>query len=81
MRCIVPSSLLEHAARLGPEIIPLHLLDQVEGAGDGQPAEPVLAFEIRHARLQLVLEEELRPLGAQHFVDGRVERPRQPVNR
>ena len=50
----------EHARGLGAEIIPLHLLHQVQGPGDGQPAEPVLAFEDRHAGFRLVLEEDLR---------------------
>ena len=47
----------EHPIGFRLEIIPLHLLHQIQRPGDGQPAQAILAFQHGNAGFQLVLEE------------------------
>jgi len=65
---------------LSLEIVPLYLLDQVQRASDGKPAAAILALEDRHSRLLLVFEEYVLAVRSEHFVDGCVQRPGEPVN-
>ena len=71
----------EQTLGLRPEIIPLHQFDEIEGSGNGQPAQTVLAFEDGNPGLQLVFQKDILVIGAEHFVNGRVQHPGQAVNR
>ena len=55
------------------EIIPLQLLNQIERAGDRQPAQPILALEDRHAGLGLEFDEIGLGVMLQHLIDRRIE--------
>lgn len=57
------------------EIIPLGEVNQVQGAGNGQAAEAILAFQDGDGGLHLVLKEYRAAVGFQDLVDARIQGP------
>jgi len=65
----------EQAIWLCLEIIPLGKVNQVQGAGNGQAAEAILAFKDGDCGLHLMLKEDRAAIGLQNLVDAGVQGP------